>query len=181
MNLLPTTEKESLKKGLKLRFVIVMAFLLAASFLVGFIMLLPSYFLARAHLTLAESGNYNAAAGNENLDKEILNLPGEINFKLKFLQSNIASLPSVDVLYKIINPMPEGVTLDSVSFSRNQKYKGEDGINVLISGKALNRDSLLSFSTTLKDSNYFSSVDVPVSSFTKNKDIPFSMDIFIKN
>jgi hypothetical protein len=50
MNLLPKTEKEDLKKGLKLRFIIMASFLLFASFLIGLGMFLPAYFLASANL-----------------------------------------------------------------------------------------------------------------------------------
>ena len=180
MNLLPKIEKEALKKGLKLRFIIVTLFLLTASFLVGFIMLLPSYFIARAHFYLTESGN-STNTGNESLSKEILNLPSEINLKLKVLQSNIAGPSVVDIFNKIISPVSTRVTINSISFSRDQNYQGKNGIDILISGTALDRDSLLSFLKLLKDSSFFSSVDVPISNFTKNKDIPFSMNIFIEN
>ncbi len=181
MNLLPNTEKESLRKGLKLRFITVALLLLTASFLAGLIMLSPSYFLALGNFSKIEPVDYFLGTENENLVKEILRLPGEIDIKIKFLQSNLASLSAVNILYKVAESVPEGVTLNSISSSRDQSYKEKKGLLVLISGIAADRDSLMSFSALLKKSNTFSLVDVPVSSLTKDKNLPFSMKIFVEN
>jgi hypothetical protein len=181
MNLLPKTEKETLKEGLKSRFIIVASFLVAASFLMGFIMLLPSYFLTLVSSLEGTSGNNYPGAENKDSIEKILNLPEEINSKLKFFQSNINNVSVADSFYKITSHLPGGVTLNSVSFSRNQVYKEKTGTAILISGTAFDRDSLISFSTNLKDSNSFSSVEVPVSSLTRDRNLPFSMNIFIEN
>ncbi len=181
MNLLPNTEKEFLKKGLKLRFTVVALYLLAAFFIVGSAILLPSYFLMRGQLSSIELENYNTKTVDGGSIDEILSIPNEINAKLKFLQSNIDSPLTVDIFYKIINLVPERVVLNSISFSRNQDYKEKNGIHILISGLALDRSSLVAFSTFLKDSNLFTLVDVPVSSLTKEKDLPFSIVLFIEN
>ena len=181
MNLLPNKEKEFLKKGLKLRFVIVALYLLTAFFVVGSIMLLPAYFLMKGQLSSIKLENYNTKTVDGGSIEEILNIPNEINAKLKFLQSNVGNLSTVDIFYKIINLVPEKVVLNSISFSRNQDYKEKTGIHILVSGLALDRGSLVSFSALLKDSNLFSLVDVPVSSLTKEKNLPFSMVLFIEN
>lgn len=181
MNLLPNKEKEDLKKGLKLRSLILTSFLLAASFLIGFVMLLPSYFLALGNFSKVTPENYLSRAKNENSAENILNLPQEIDSKLKFLQLNNDSKSAVDSIFQIIKYLPAGVELDSISFTRNESYKDKKGIVILISGIALDRDALVSFSTLLKESKLFSSVDVPVSNLTREKNLPFSMNIFIEN
>jgi hypothetical protein len=180
MNLLPKTEKENLKKGLKLRFVVSALFLLSASFLIGFILLLPSYFLASSYFSKATSPEFTAPKSDVPVE-EILNLPAEVGSKLSFFQSNINDVSVADYFSKIVSYLPEGVRLNSVSFSKNQNYKEKNGIIILISGVAANRDSLVSFSTILEKSNLFSTVEVPVSSLTKDKNLPFSMNIFIEN
>ena len=180
MNLLPKTEKEAIKKGLKLRFVIVALFLLAASFLVGFIVLLPSYFLASGYFSKATAEEYSLGVKNDDSVKKILNLPREIDAKLIFFQSNIKSISVAGYFSKIVGYLPKGVKLDSISFSRN-KTNNKNGDSIVVSGMAIDRDSLISFSNLLKNSNLFSDVVVPVSSLTKDKNLPFSMNIFVKN
>jgi hypothetical protein len=181
MNLLPKTEKDNLKKGLKNRFVIVALFLLSASFLIGFIMLLPSYFLASSYFSRVVIGDYFSESKNDDSVKNILDLPTEISLKLGLFQSNLTDVSVADYFSKIVSLLPEKVQLKSISFSKNQDYNGKSGAMILVSGIAGNRDSLVSFSNILKNSNLFSVVDVPVSSLTRDKNLPFSINIFIEN
>jgi hypothetical protein len=181
MNLLPKTEKEDLKKGLKLRLAVVALFLLTASFGVGFIMFLPSYFLASGYFSKSVASDYFLEPKNSDLINKTLNLPGEIDSKLIFFQSNIGDVSTADYFSKIVDNLPKGVQLNSVSFSKNQNYNDKTGTVILVSGMAIDRDSLVSFSTLLKESGLFSSVEVPVSSLTKDKNLPFSINIFIEN
>lgn len=179
MNLLPKTEKDNLRKGLKLRLMVVALFLLSASFLAGTVMLLPSYFLALGNFSKIQLAAYSSGVKNESLDETILNLPGQIDARLKFFQSNLANLSAVDVFSKIISAAPDGIKLNSISFSRDQVYKEKNGTLILISGTALTRETLVSFATLLKKTEIFSLVDVPVSNLTKDKNLPFSINIFI--
>jgi len=182
MNLLPKTEKEKLKKGLKYRLLVIISFLVSAAFFAGFIMLLPSYFLTLGYFSKDAPASPYWGEESEDEAKEILNLPDEIDLKLKFFQSKIQSASAVDHIYKIIDFLPEEVTLNSVSFSRKAvDFKDKSGIPILISGVAFDRNSLVSFSTELGDSDLFSSVEVPVSSLTKDRNLPFSINLLIKN
>jgi hypothetical protein len=181
MNLLPKTEKEALEKGLKTRLAVMIMFLLAASFLIGSIMFLPSYFLASGYFSKAVSENYLLGSKDDDSVKKIINLPTEINSKLNFFQSNIKDVSVADYFSKIVDNLPSGVKLNSMSFSKNQNYKEKNGTVILVSGIAASRDSLVSFSALLEKTNLFSTVDVPVSSLTKDKNLPFSMNIFIEN
>ncbi|KKR28235.1 MAG: hypothetical protein UT61_C0054G0007 [Candidatus Woesebacteria bacterium GW2011_GWA1_39_8] len=179
MNLLPNTEKDILKKGLKRRFAVVINILLAASFLIGVAMLLPAYFLTREHLVFINSFNSGAETKDEESIKEILDLPKEIEVKLKFFESNIANRSGMSSLSKVISYLPEKVALDSIVFSRSQGEKVKKGVNVVISGIAADRDSLVSFGAALKSSDAFSAVEMPVGSLTKEKNLPFSINIFM--
>lgn len=179
MNLLPKIEKEALKKSLKHRSIMVALFLAAAALLIGLVMLLPTYMM-----TL----DFNNSISNNNLKVEdtaviqqIINLPEEIDAKLKFFQSNLKDFSVTDYLYEIISGLPKGVVLDSISFTVNQNDGDKKGITILISGTATDRNALVSFSNFLKNSDIFSIVDVPVSSLTRDKNLPFSINIFIEN
>jgi hypothetical protein len=71
--------------------------------------------------------------------------------------------------------------LDSISVEKNKRYQTKTGTVVLVGGTASERDSLVSFLKALEESKSFSAVDVPISSLTKDKNLPFSMTIFIEN
>ena len=182
MNLLPITEKENLKKGLKNRFLIVVLFLITGVFFLGFITLLPSYFLTLGYFSRSDPADIYWEVENEEEVREILNLPTEIDSKLIFVESNIRDVKVIDSIYKIIDFLPKKVTLNSASFIRKKIDSKEGGdISFLITGTAFDRVSLVSFSTLLEESNLFSSVDVPVSSLTKDRNLPFSINLIIKN
>lgn len=181
MNLLPKTEKDNIKKGLKRRFAIVSMILLSAASLIGLVMFLPSYFLASSYLSKDASGGYLSESKDSDSVKEIMNLPIEIKSKLIFFQSNTDSISVADILSKIVSFLPKGVKLYSMSFSNNQNYNEKKGTLILISGISSDRDSLINFSSLLEKSDLFSIVEVPVSSLTKERDLPFSMNIFIEN
>jgi Tfp pilus assembly protein PilN len=80
-----------------------------------------------------------------------------------------------------VSLLPAGIHLNSINFSRNQIYNNNAGILIAVSGIAQNRDSLASFVSALRDSGSFSSVDLPVSDLAKGDNLPFSIQIFIKN
>lgn len=181
MNLLPITEKEAIKKGLKRRFIIMAALLLSVSFGVGVIMLAPSYFLVLGNISKIEMNDNLVGIENKDEVEEMLNLPIEINSKLKFMQSIGSNQSTVEIFNKIIKFVPEKVIIDSITFSRNEIYKEKNGILIFISGTSGDRSSLVSFSNLLEESKEFSLVDVPVSSLTKDKNLPFSINVFIEN
>jgi hypothetical protein len=181
MNLLPNTEKDALRQSLKLRSLVLLLFLMSVSFFLGFIVLVPSYFLALGNYNKISSENYLSTVKDENLVKTILNLPQEIDSKLKVMQSINNNISVADSIFEIIKYLPSKVNIHSISLSKNQSYDGKTGEAIVVSGVASSRESLVLFSNSLKASSLFADVVVPVSSLTKNKDLPFSISIFIKN
>ena len=118
--------------------------------------------------------------GEEELMANILELPEEINSKLAFFQQNLGDRGVTDTLVKITTNLSEKVKLNSIVFSKNLGEKGKKGTTIVISGTATDRDALVSFGATLRESKSFTTVEVPVSSLAKDKDLPFSMNIFIE-
>jgi hypothetical protein len=53
-------------------------------------------------------------------------------------------------------------------------------IKLEISGVAKDRDTLINYSSNLKTNDIFKDFNIPVSSFAKNKDIPFSFPLNVK-
>ena len=180
MNLLPNTEKDLLKKGLKLRSLVLTLILVTSALICGLIMLLPPYFLTKDHFLSAVSSQDSQKIG-ETEEENDENIPEEIESKLKFLQSHVSTRSAVTSISKALDSLSGGVTVRSVAFIRSQTYKGKVGTVIQLSGSSADRESLVSFSNAIKDSKQFTSVDMPVSNLTKEKDLPFSVTIFIAN
>lgn len=181
MNLLPETERKNLKKGFKDRSIIIASILAILVFSTSCIMLLPSYFLAAGNYSKIILENNTSGISSEKMTDEILSLPEEIDSKLKFVQLSNTKIVFVDYISEVIKFLPKEIILKSISFSKEKTYESQKGDLIIISGVAANRDSLVDFSNSLKKSKMFSVIEVPISSLTKDKDLPFSMTIFIEN
>ena len=100
---------------------------------------------------------------------------------MKFFQLNTPLISPADYISKVVERLGPKIALNSISFLKSSSYKEKKGILISISGIAIDRDSLVSFGASLKETKLFSSVDIPVSNLTKEKDFPFSMNIFIED
>jgi hypothetical protein len=90
---------------------------------------------------------------------------------------DVNKVDKVEVLDFVFDKRTEGVEINSVSIE-----KGETAIFVGVGGIASTRDTLSGFREILSESKRTSSVDLPVSSFTKTFDIPFTITfVFNKN
>lgn len=177
MNLLPKQHKEDLRKGFKLRFLITALFVVSAAFCLGLIMLLPAYFLTPGRFIEMASENFYLD-DDAPLASEILVQPERIDAKLKFLQAHLSQPASTEIFSGIVLALPSGVSLDSIALSRGT---GEKGTIVSVSGNAPSRESLVTFSSALRESGLFAEVDVPVSNLAKDRDLPFSIEMSIAN
>lgn len=180
MNLLSVNEKNNLQKGLRFRYLVILNILVTASFLLGTAVLIPAYVLIRNDLSFATSNSSVKLVG-ETVVQDLLKVPNEIETKLKLIQSNLAEQRTVRSISLVVDLLPEKVSLESISFSRKNADKYKKGVVLSVFGIASDRESLVLFANALRDSKRFSSVDVPVSSLTKDKNLPFTINLFIAN
>lgn len=180
MNLLPITEKEKIIKGLKQRTIVLALFAVTISFVFGFVILIPSYFLVENNFSKIKSENMTLGNNNEKEQNEMIGLPEEIESKLPVLENVIYQKNIQSILNEIIDLKNDKIKITSLSFSRDASFGGEKGIVVIVSGVSQDRLSLASFSNNLKESKNFTNINVPVSSLAKDKNLPFTINIFIK-
>ncbi|MEK7642670.1 MAG: PilN domain-containing protein [Patescibacteria group bacterium] len=177
MNLLSETQKGLIKKGLRLRFLIVLSLMLAGAFVINITILLPAYFLARVRLV--EVSNILYALPSEDTkggNSSTLSLPGEINSKLGVYESNIPKYFVVEVFSSVAGVLPEGIRINSISFSDGTSVQNKTK-EMNISGVSLNRQALILFSENLKKTSFAKNVEVPVSNLAREKNLPFSIKI----
>lgn len=180
MNLLPQKDKEAVKRGLRSRFIIVANIFISASMVIGVTMLLPSFFLTKVQFDTAVSDNSSVKVEDAESTKTFLSIPNEVESKLEFMEEAIVKTSALSVVAKIISPIPSEVTLKSITL-RRQTEKSKQNISVVISGVSKNREALVYLSDALNKLEGFESVEVPVASFTKDRDVPFSMSLVIKD
>lgn len=175
MNLLPETEKKLIKKGLNLRFLIVFSLLVALALLVGIVSLVPAFVLAKAKLMettlLAQAENHSRTIETE----KILAVPEEIKSKTEIFLKSIPKFRVAEIFYLIAKDLPAGVVVKSVSFAGQSA--GQTPREVRVSGVSGDRQSLIAFSDKLRAESLFVGVEVPVSSLTREKNLPFSIKI----
>ncbi len=182
MNLLPDTEKNLLKKGLLLRFAVLVAIMVTIALVINFVALAPAYILARVKLLDAVS-KPELADGEvaETSPDLLLGLPTEISAKLKIMEANIPKQTLVEIFDGVGKVMPEGVMVSSVSFSDHVGPSEKNSKKIDIAGVALDRKSLIDFSEALKTISFITSVDLPVSNLAKDRNLPFTIKIVIAN
>ncbi len=179
MNLLLEQDKQDIKKGLKNRFIIVLLGAISCAFIIGIITLLPAYFISEAKLSTNNNGN------NIEQDKEIisadksLEIPKEISSKMDLINSSINRKSTSEYIKDITALLPDNLSVDSIVFLDEQSFQDLRGLQIDVSGVALNREVLLKFINSLKESGDFYSVFVPVSDFTKNTDVTFNINLFV--
>lgn len=180
MNLLPETEKNLIKKGLRARSLVVVSGLVSAGMLIGLVMLLPAFFLTRVQLATTVFDGNNSKSENADSTKAFLSLPNEVEAKIEFLEESSGKVGATNAISKVVENLPSGLIFESITF-RRQAEKSKKGVNINVSGVAKTREALVSFREALIRSEYFESVDMPVGSLTKEKDLPFSISVTIRD
>lgn len=153
------------------RLITLLALVLTLVIGVGALLVLPSFFLARA--AADESARYLAALEETVGLKEragVTKAVGALVERVKTLKDFNTPIMVAYLIDLITGAAPRGITITSFSIDRT----GAGG-RVVVSGSAATRDALLSFANALKSIKQFSGVALPVSSLARDKDVPFTL------
>lgn len=187
INLLPDSNKKEIKKEYYTRLGVVVAIFLSALLVVRIASLLPSYLLISAkHKSFLErsnsAGHQDIQAKRESLEKVVT----EINAKVAMLSGPEKATPSPEKVFsEIISKKPSGIQLNSLSYEdatqsgtkRTENASAPQNIRLSIVGTAKERNTLLSFVEMLNKDPLFSSVDLPISSLVKDRDLNFTLAV----
>lgn len=174
-NFLPSKTREELRKEYKRRrwsVFFIFTFFLGTISVVFFVPTCLTVYLEKQHLS----------EELDTLKKESNNLTNlELSEKLKniskitsTLKPYIKEVPVTEILDSILERKSEDIILFSFAI-KNEKNQGK--LQISLSGIARDRDVLLQFSESLKEEEFISEVDIPLSSFTKEENLDFSMQI----
>jgi hypothetical protein len=172
-NVLPQEVKKTLKKEYKLRLLTVLFFGLTAVALIAFVSFIPSYIAVSIKesqaKTAAETLNQLGGAQNSGTTGADVFLTGE---EIKLLQANAVSHVPSDLLSKLLEGKPTGVSIDNIVYEfSNGKGK------LTVSGSAGTRDDLLLFRDQIQKTAPFEKVNLPVAILAKDTNVSFSIAI----
>lgn len=178
LNLIPFEQKKRLEKEYKNRKFIMWSTHVVVVLAVSIILLVPSYFLSR---TKAGEVKNELDHVRRVLDTELQ--PSEVTQELIEASRNAQDLKplvqknSIYSLIKIFESKPANIRIKNIVFDNE---RDPEPATITLTGIATDRESLRSFGRLMEARTEFSTVDLPVSNFAKEKDIEFSMLVTIK-
>ncbi len=172
-NLLPQDyQKDIYKEYLRRRRIFILIILCFVGFSAG-ISFIPSYIIS-----LQKEGELEQVLVAE-IDSSKEDVVG-FNKKLSDLKANISiviseeeSISVSEIFSSLLSKVSGDISITNLLY----KKESENPSSVAIVGVAKTRDSLLSFAKSLENTKLFSKVDIPVSSFAKDKNIEFSLQL----
>ncbi len=172
INLISQEVKKEVATQYFLRLGTVSLLIIAAFLFLGFVLLIPSYFVANEreateHIRAEDLRSTQAFQENKELGAFVDSTKKQLRI--------VNRVPSIVISEQFVQPVLDHVYADTSSVKLDHiNYTDTDGVGLInIRGTADARDDLLTFIETLKQDELFSKVEVPVSSFVQNTDINF--------
>lgn len=174
-NLLPQQDQRDLVSEYRLRFAVITLLLFCALGIIALAALAPS-FVASYQKEILTKSNIEILKSDV-IERSKDKLADTLAFTAKEIKVLEQAEPDV-YYYEIIANVIQSKT-DAIKIIGVHAARGEGGSrNIVVSGQAIDRDSLLEFKRILEGEKMFGSVLVPPSNFAPAADINFS--IFIK-
>ena len=171
LNLLPKDQKDKIAREYKIRFWAVACALIFVGEVISLVLLFPSYLTVQTSFNILDS--QSASLTVKNLTAETASLSGivqETNNYLNVLNSTSTPVRVVAALQSIASARDKTVRIGSIF------YRTKDGQRqIVVSGNANSRQSLLDFAQKLKIQPGVVSADLPVSNFAEAQNINFSI------
>lgn len=176
INLLPKKEKKRLYREYLIRLVTLYIFFIIIISTVALLLLSPSYYLVhlKGNILEEQAKAYEKDSTDEAQSSTKIALV-DIQEKLLILSDGGDDVMLHEIISTIINGAGNGVSVTNVAY----RNSGQEDVmsNITIKGVADRRESLRAFSQYIEDYEKVSSVDLPVSSLAKERDIDFEINI----
>jgi hypothetical protein len=175
LNLLPKDQKNRIIREYKVRFWVVACALVLASEIISLILLVPSYLTVKTRFDILDS--QSAGLTVKNLTSETSDLSSIVqntNNYLSVFNSSSTPIGVVAAIQNIASVRDKSVRIGSFFYRTNNGQQ-----QIVISGNANSRQSLLDFAKRLKGQPGVVSADLPVSNFAEAQNINFSINILM--
>ncbi|MDO8510238.1 MAG: hypothetical protein Q7S15_01285 [bacterium] len=177
LNLLSSEQKKLLEREYYLRLMSIALVLLLAALFVAALFLVPTLILSRVRLDIAEGRLEEArktehlatakAVGYEELEATVT----KANAQIGILRPTYTLLYADELVRTVLGHKPSGIKITGFHLT------GSEPREFFVTGSSATRSMLLSFVQSLKREKIFTDVELPVSNFTKDSNIDFSIRI----
>lgn len=174
-DLLPPERRRALRQGYLRRLFVVAALLVVALALIACALLYPTYrYLANTggeeRMRLADLSAQVASAENGTLAKRYAGLEADAGTIVA-----LATPPPASAVLRDALAVPRsGIALVSLNYApASGKHPG----TLTLGGTAASRDDLRAYQLALEETSEFASADLPVSSFAKDTNLPFTITV----
>jgi Tfp pilus assembly protein PilN len=175
-NLLPQEAVRAFKAQYFVRFATLSAFLIAILVAVHGILLLPTHMLLSSHIEAREGQLKALASSGLSEDETALEEQfATLSISAKHIQALEARRHAINIFTDILN-IPD-TSISITGFSYASPSGGRDAPTASVSGIAGTRDGLRALQLALEESPFVEAVNLPVSTYAKDIDIPFSMTL----
>lgn len=172
-NLLTPEYKKNLRRRDILKIVYIYLVGVGVILILAAIFLVPSFLLAGSkRLTAKENLDLLSASISSKESAEFGELLKETNAKIEVLSEEEERIFIHEKISDIVEAKPRDISLNSFSFRRS-----EGSLIAAVSGFALSRADLLSFSENLKSLEEVSAVDLPIATLANDRDVSFDISI----
>jgi hypothetical protein len=177
--LLPEKEIESLKKEYRTRLFIVTSFFVSFGILAGLVSLIPSYVFSyskekEAVKNLQALQDSRRERGTDIVMTEL----NEAQSLISDLEGHKYNADFSRVITEIILRKNNQISL--TSFQISQASATSSSLAIVVQGRSLTRDSLLSFKKNLEQNPLISKIDLPPSDLAKKENISFALTFTIQ-
>lgn len=177
-NLLPEQNKKIIRREYFMRVLSIAFIFLFLTALLSSTFLLPAFFLSiEKEKSVRESAEIVSKSVKFREQNSTDFLLEEAERKLELLSSKNGGILVQDIVMKIVDEKPYGVSIYGISYMELTEGRSR----ITLTGVAGEREDMLSFRKYLERDGLFSSVRLPVSNFAKDKDIKFSIEIEIES
>lgn len=173
INLLPQKEKTLIIKEYHLRRLALYLAMALALVVVAGVLLLPSYVLSLYKKNAAESSYIRPPVTNPEESKELLSRVNKGKAALLALEPEQPSKMPIELVTMITSLKTDENRINSIKYT----FKPPQSFEVMVTGVAKNRQSLISFKNALEAVPGLDEVELPVSNFAKDSNIKFSLTI----
>ncbi len=178
LNFLTEEEKSNLIKEYKTRRWTVFFIFIFILGLISFFLLAPTYLIVYLEKQDLVEKKEETKEVTENLeDFKTFDRLGYISNLTDLLIPHTKDIPTVDIIEMLKERKPENMNITSFAIKKDRNEDGNDDLVVSVAGQVLNREILLNFSEDLKKESYIKEVNIPLESFTQEKNLNFSLQI----
>lgn len=175
-NLLPNNLKDKIRSEYHLHFVIVVFLFIIFLQVTCLVFLFPSWLISlnkeKEVILQSEKSNRSSLDSQINLINSTIK---SINTKLNVINSTLEYPKVVPLIDGILAQKTSSIYIKAIQYTSSKNTSGK----INLAGVSATRESLVLFVKKLEESKLFSNVDLPISNFTKDKDIDFSINMTI--